>query len=187
ARWERARGRKLVQAASSAELALDDDLDEDTEAQPEPGAADGAAEPDDLRAAAARELGIEVHALLEVWDGVDAPDLSEATAEAAEMVRTFLQTPLSQRVRSARQAFRELPFLGPGSVGIVDLLLETEDGWLVVDYKTNAVSSESEARAAAEAYRGQAHAYVAAVRGALQTSNVRFEAWFLRGPWAVAL
>ncbi|MFT7626235.1 MAG: ATP-dependent helicase/nuclease subunit A, partial [Myxococcota bacterium] len=43
ARWERARGRKLVQAASSAELALDDDLDEDTEAQPEPGAADGAA------------------------------------------------------------------------------------------------------------------------------------------------
>ena len=130
----------------------------------------------------ARQLGIEVHALLEAWDDADMAGVS---AEAAALYTGFMRSPLAERVRAARSVHRELPFVGPGSVGVIDLLLETDQGWVVVDYKTNAVADEAAAQQAALAYRAQGRAYLNAVKSALGTDDVTFEAWFVRGPWAV--
>ena len=179
-RWNEARGEAAMHTASAAHVSRDpeaDDAPADEEASLAPVA--------DSREAAAA-LGIEVHRLLEVWDG-GQPNLIGASEEAADLVRGFLASPLAEQVRRARRVLRELPFLGAGVVGQIDLVLETESGWLVVDYKTSRVASPAAARAAADRFREQAALYTRVVREALGTEDVRFEAWFVRGPWAVAL
>ena len=95
-------------------------------------------------------------------------------------------------VEMAHILARELPVLlapeeeGEGPVGFVagaiDLLYrDPESGELVVaDYKSDAVSSPSEARRKADDYRGQGERYVRAVQQALELPRPpRFELWFL--------
>jgi ATP-dependent helicase/nuclease subunit A len=47
--------------------------------------------------------------------------------------------------------------------GYVDLLVDTPDGLVVVDYKTDAVDDDAAAQARAEHYRGQGAAYAIAL------------------------
>lgn len=129
-------------------------------------------------------LGTEVHALLDGWEGGPV-DLRAASPAAASLVRALVASPLAERVRTARQRHAELPFVRAAAddateIGAVDLLLETDAGWLIVDYKTNKVSSLAAARAVAEQYRGQATLYRRAVAEALGVP-VAVELWFLRG------
>jgi len=157
-----------------------------------PSAPAGEAEPDGVGAAPAvdpAQLGSEVHALLELWalSGWAVPETVAATPEARELVAHFLASPLANRVRTAAAVHPELPFVSDGRAGVIDLLLQTGEEWVVVDYKTNQVNSFGHARHVAQRYAGQADAYVRAVKAALGTDRVRFEAWFLRGPWAVPL
>ena len=160
--------------SASAEMAAAHDTDEDAAST--------------LRREAAIDLGVRVHALLEAWDGGPI----EATGDAGAIVAAFVASPLADRVRRARSVHRELPFVsaarpGAPAVGAIDLLIEEDQGWVVIDYKTNAVRSEAHAREVAEAYRPQAAVYVAAVKSALGLDRVGCELWFLRGPWAVEL
>ena len=71
--------------------------------------------------------------------------------------------------------------------GAIDLLIETEQGWIVVDYKTNRVRDENHATEVASAYQQQADIYTHAVQQALQTQAVSCELWFLRGPYVVTM
>jgi hypothetical protein len=108
-----------------------------------------------------------------------------AIRSAMEMIRGFGGTPLADRVRRAKCVHREVPFCvrladlpvrddQTGSVagitvgaaakagitveGTADLLLEEEDGWCVVDFKTDKVEANSVAERAAH-YRLQGACY----------------------------
>jgi ATP-dependent helicase/nuclease subunit A len=88
-----------------------------------------------------------------------ATDLDAAgKAEAARLVERLLGHPVVARARAARRRFVELPVLfrdetlegAPLVEGKIDLLFEEEDGWVVVDWKTDriptpAVRAEREA------------------------------------------
>ena len=68
-----------------------------------------------------------------------------------------------QRALASKRWWREAPVAGPVGDGIVegfiDLLFEEEDGFVVVDFKTDAVGSEEEAEQAMARYRLQGGAY----------------------------
>jgi ATP-dependent helicase/nuclease subunit A len=80
--------------------------------------------------------------------------LDRESAQALEdMMRTCLASELMERarnaIRSGRRVLRELPFmrsLDSSTIeeGKIDLLFEEEDGWILVDYKTDWVSKNSE-------------------------------------------
>ncbi len=140
-----------------------------------------------LAPAAARAAGIHTHRLLELIDLRDPPGdpvaavaeliargaLPAAAAQAIDLaaVGRFLASPTAARIRAARRIERELAFSvladgqgrphpSGGTVlqGKIDLLLEDEQGWLIVDFKTDHVAPHEVAEAA-KAYRGQIDAY----------------------------
>ncbi|MBQ9942323.1 MAG: UvrD-helicase domain-containing protein [Christensenellaceae bacterium] len=91
----------------------------------------------------------------------------------------FLQSDLAWRIRRAEQVYREVPFslladareLGISEVGgedvvvqgIIDLLFKEEDGWVIVDYKSNRARREDMGRLAKQ-YKVQLRLYERAVR-----------------------
>lgn len=74
--------------------------------------------------------------------------------EALATVRSVTESVIWRRARSASRFFVEVPFtrlLEPGAEGatlptilrgVIDLAFEEPDGWVIVDYKTDAVTSE---------------------------------------------
>jgi ATP-dependent helicase/nuclease subunit A len=122
---------------------------------------------------AAVRLGTAVHEAMEaLLDPVRTPPGSAAEAvaasafpldpaaraEAVRLVERLLAHPVVARARAARRRFVELPILfrddalegAPLVEGKIDLLFEEDDGWVVVDWKTDrlptpAVRAEREA------------------------------------------
>ncbi len=100
------------------------------------------------------DFGTAVHRVLELMDFSDpAPRLPELIkeacagmmpekhVEAAEIIKKFLASPLFERLKSAREVYKELPFIinqRHGRVeGVIDVLFKDSDGsWHVLDYKT---------------------------------------------------
>jgi len=99
----------------------------------------------------------------------------EAVRNAVKMTRDFYEEPLAERVRSAKSVRREVPFcvrLGglPSGVGetvqsgeitvegFADLLMEEDDGWRVVDFKTDKIEAGGVADRAAH-YKPQGACY----------------------------
>jgi len=75
---------------------------------------------------------------------------------------------------------------GPVIEGFVDLLVESDEGLIVVDYKTDAVGGDDEVDRAVERYRLQGATYALALERALGRPVVRCVFLFLRAP-AVAV
>jgi ATP-dependent helicase/nuclease subunit A len=113
-------------------------------------------------AGAGRDFGSLVHRLLEwlPFEDAAAPraqalaealapsfglDLPAATRAAAE-VRAVLGSPLIERARQASRVWRELPlWFADGAhlvEGVVDLVFEEEGQLVVVDYKTDAITTD---------------------------------------------
>jgi ATP-dependent helicase/nuclease subunit A len=139
----------------------------------------------------AMALGNEVHGLLELWIHKKM-DLTGAGSQAKSIVEGFLASDLVDRVWGAKQRFAEMPFImtpeqGEVAFGSIDLLMEEEGGWTVVDYKSNRVSTQQEAEEEALGYTLQGELYVKAVERALGISGVRCELWFVRGPFVVSM
>jgi ATP-dependent helicase/nuclease subunit A len=99
------------------------------------------------------------------------PELAPA---AVEVVRAVLASPLWARARAARRRLAEVPFQVPHKApgpdgselpgvlrGVIDLLFEEPDGWVLVDYKTDQVSGPALLAAAAR-YAAQVRLYAAA-------------------------
>ena len=72
----------------------------------------------------------------------------EANAVDANAVAQFFQTAIAKRLMKAKQVSRELPFTyafddsdGDYQIlqGIADCLFEEQDGWVLLDYKTDRV------------------------------------------------
>lgn len=162
-----------------------------------------------------RERGNAFHRVMQQIDltvPVTRPAIQEAIARAVaqdpererwlaacepEDVLRFLASPLGQAVRRASRVLREQPFFhritireGGGDEfvtvqGVMDLLAEGLDRWLLVDYKTDAVSADTVAEAAV-AYAAQLSVYVDAARAVIGPEKP-IEAWLYFVQPAVAV
>jgi len=140
---------------------------------------------DEVHEAAVR-LGTAVHEAMEaLLDPAHMPPASAAEAvatsalpldpaaraEAVRLVERLIDHPVVARARAARRRFVELPILfrddalenAPLVEGKIDLLFEEEDGWVVVDWKTDRLPTPA-VRAEREAlYAPQLASYARAV------------------------
>jgi ATP-dependent exoDNAse (exonuclease V) beta subunit len=139
--------------------------------------------PEDERFTGA-DVGVLVHAVLEVIDLKTPGDVQElarslartsglppeAVADAASLAERALATPTLRRAAAARSVLREAPFcVKDGTTyteGTIDLVFEDDDGIVVVDYKTDRIPDEGPA-ALGPLYAPQADAYAAAVAAVL--------------------
>jgi len=173
----------------------DAELDEQALDEDDEGAIGAAADPPRRQGRAGSAIGRAVHATLQVIDLADPsgpPDLDalvereceleaivDLAPQAAARVRAALA---SDAVRLAARSVhhRELYVAAPVGrrvvEGYVDLLVETPDGLVVVDYKTDSASSEAEIDAALARYEAQGAAYALAleVSTGLRVAEVRF-------------
>ncbi len=149
------------------------------------------------RGRGATRLGRAVHAAIQSlpWDAdealIDAFARAQAVAEAipdrssevADLVRRALQSDAAGRARSAERALREVPFALPrnGTIleGFVDLIIETESGIEIVDWKTDNVSKAEIAERLKE-YELQAGLYVLGIEEATQKTVRRVTYVFVR-------
>jgi len=70
---------------------------------------------------------------------------------------------------------------GPVIEGFIDLLIESSEGFTVVDYKTDAVHDDEQITQAMDRYRPQGATYALAVERALGRPVTRCVFLFLRG------
>ena len=132
------------------------------------------------RGRAGTNIGRAVHAALQVVDlrtGAGLDDIAQAQAaaegvpgranEIARLVRGALASPLVQRALDSKRYWRETPVAGPVGDGIVegfiDLLFEEEDGFVIVDFKTDDLKSIDNMEKAVSRYRLQGGAYALAL------------------------
>ena len=135
------------------------------------------------RGRAGTSIGRAVHAALQVVDlrtGRGLDDIAQAQAaaegvpdragEIARLVRGALESDLVQRALKSGRWWRETPVAGRVGGGIVDgfidLLFEEEDGFVVVDYKTDDLKSDAAIEEAMARYRLQGGAYALALNRA---------------------
>ena len=139
------------------------------------------------RGRAGTSIGRAVHAVLQTVDlktgaGLDniaraqaaAEGVPDRTAEIARLVRYALSSiPVKRAVESGRW-WREAPVTAPMERGVIegfiDLLFEEEDGFVIVDYKTDALRSGDEIEKAMQRYRLQAGGYALALNKAIGAS-----------------
>ncbi len=145
------------------------------------------------RGRAGTSIGRAVHAVLQVVDlktGDGLTDIASAQAaaeglpgradEIARLARRALDSPLVHRALESGRWWRETPVAGPVGDGIVegfiDLLFEEEDGYVVVDYKTDAVRTDEDIDRAMGRYRLQGGSYALALSKAtgLNVKEVSF-------------
>ena len=135
------------------------------------------------RGRAGTSIGRAVHAALQVVDlhtGSGLDDIAQAQAaaegvpgraeEIARLVRGALRSDLVQRALASGRWWRETPVAGTVGEGIVegfiDLLFEEEDGFVIADYKTDAIGDDEAIARAMARYRLQGGAYALALRRA---------------------
>ena len=150
------------------------------------------------RGRAGTAIGSAVHGVLQFLDLADptpesiaqladAQAWAEAVPEHVDTVRraveSALAAPIVAECRTAKH-WKELFIAAPvGEVtieGYIDLLVERDDGLIIVDYKTDAVRSEADVDAKLEQYGRQGAAYAAAVAVATGRPVIDVEFVFCR-------
>jgi ATP-dependent exoDNAse (exonuclease V) beta subunit len=154
------------------------------------------------RGRAGTSIGRAVHAVLQsvdlaTGDGLDATARAQALAEGipqreAEiraLVRSVLRSSTVRGAVTGGRYWREVPVAaivdGVTVEGFVDLLVETLEGLVVVDYKTDQVPTDDELDTAMNRYRAQGAAYALALERALGTRVARCVFVFARRRHAV--
>ncbi|MCY4529874.1 MAG: PD-(D/E)XK nuclease family protein, partial [Chloroflexi bacterium] len=156
------------------------------------------------RGRAGTSIGRAVHAVLQVVDlrsgsGVEDIAMAQASAEGVpgraddigRLARRALESPLVKRALESGRWWRETPVAGPVGDGIVegfiDLLFEEEDGFVIVDYKTDALGSDEEIERAMARYRLQGGGYALALSRATGVSVKEVSFLFLEPNRAVTV
>ena len=124
--------------------------------------------------------------------------LSDQQAEAVDVraLERFMDAPLAEEIRTAKQVLREYRFTllmdvkeyDPNAAGedqillqgVADCCFETAEGLTVVDFKTDRVFTEAETVQRAEDYRPQLEAYSLALERVLEKPVVRRVLYFLK-------
>jgi ATP-dependent helicase/nuclease subunit A len=185
--WIAARTETLARAARPASVSAtalahaDDDerLDDEPPADRSPW----------RRGRAGTAIGRAVHAVLQTvdlgtGDGLEttaraqalAEEVPDAEAEIAALARSVLGAPVVQAA-AGRRVWREVPVSatvdGELLEGFVDLLVETDDGLVVVDYKTDRAPADADLDAALARYTPQGAAYALAIETVIGTPVAR--------------
>ena len=168
----------------------------------------------------AAEKGTAVHAVMQYIDFRTPPTASAVAGEVEElaqrrlltaqqaaavdcaMVARFLSSPLAERIRQAKQVWREYRFTlltdaalyDPAAAGeelmlqgVVDCAFETAEGGLVVvDFKTDRITAEQQAQRA-KSYRPQLEAYALALGQVLEKEVTEKVLYFFHTNSAVKL
>ncbi|HEV3264109.1 MAG TPA: UvrD-helicase domain-containing protein [Acidimicrobiales bacterium] len=158
------------------------------------------------RGRAGTSIGRAVHAVLQTVDlasGAEVDRLAETqavvegidsrSAEITRLVRAALGSEIVTQAVSGGRYWREMYIGAPATdepdgpviEGIIDLLIETPDGYTVVDYKTDAVRDDEELARVMHRYRLQGATYSLAVERALGRPVSRCVFLFLRGATAI--
>ena len=190
----------IAQAASARNFTDDhDDWVDDSVSDDDEGLDDQQLPPQvHRRGRAGTAIGTAVHGVLQFLDltavdDADIDSLSDAQAWAESVpehietirasVRSALQAPIVASCSTARhwkELFVAAPVGGVTIEGYVDLLVETADGLVVVDYKTDSVRNVAEVDAKLERYSLQGAAYAAAVEAATGLTVVDVQFVFAR-------
>ena len=135
------------------------------------------------RGRAGTSIGRAVHAVLQTID-LESGALTRETADAqasaegipdrrkeiADLVDRARTNAVVMRALASGRYWREVPVatpIGDGALeGIIDLLFEEDDGFVIVDYKTDALSDD-QTEAAMQRYRLQGGAYALALQKAV--------------------
>ena len=150
------------------------------------------------RGRAGTSVGRAVHAVLQSIDlasgeGLEERSRVQAVAEGipgrdgdvARLARVAIDSGIVRRAVASGRVWREVPVatpVGDGSLhGFIDLLFEEDDGLVVVDYKTDAVSTEG-AQESVDRYRLQGGAYAYAV-GKATGKPVKEVVFLYLQPW----
>lgn len=195
-----------VARSVSAGGALDEALDEpdtDEEIDGEIDGEDGAPSvvPQRRQGRAGSAIGRAVHATLQIID-FDQPVELEAQVrrqceleaiddladQAIGLVRAALASDavrLAARSPHHRELYVAAPIGGRVVEGYVDLLIETPDGLVVVDYKTDSATTEAEIDAKLASYELQGAAYAAALEATTGLTVVGCRFVFCRPSGAV--
>ncbi len=131
------------------------------------------------RGRAGTAIGRAVHATLQLHDGdpatIDALAMQHAHLEAvpdaaetiAALVRSALQAPSVMAANAAARSWRELYVAAPvgdrAVEGYIDLLYESAEGLILIDYKTDTISGPVEADAKTDRYALQTATYALAL------------------------
>jgi ATP-dependent helicase/nuclease subunit A len=155
------------------------------------------------RGRAGTAIGRAVHAVLQAVDfdtgvGLESLAAEQAVAEGvvgrqgeiADLVQAALGSAIIAQAVGGARYWRELYVGapagegagGPVIEGFVDLLVESDEGLTVVDYKTDAVTGGDDVDRAVERYRLQGATYALALERALGRPVVRCVFLFLRAP-----
>jgi hypothetical protein len=193
----RAAGRATV-GATDIELPADPELDEEAEAGNDKHPRDLDLAPW-LKGRYGTSIGRAVHAVLQTvdlatGDGLRAAAAAQAAAESVigredeveRLARAALSAPVvreAARCRRWRETFVATPVGERTLEGYIDLLYRTDDGLVVVDYKTASSSADLDARVAG--YRAQGGAYAVAVEEATGERVARVVFVFLTPDGAV--
>jgi ATP-dependent helicase/nuclease subunit A len=154
------------------------------------------------RGRAGTSVGRAVHAVLQSIDlatgaGLDATARAQALgegipqreAEVRALARSVLQAPAVRGAVTSGRYWREVPVAalvdGVTVEGFVDLLIETLEGLVVVDYKTDQVPADTDLDTVMGRYRVQGAAYALALERALGTRVARCVFVFARRGRAV--
>lgn len=77
----------------------------------------------------------------------DEAEIRAAIHESRIMLERLRAHPLYAELDSAREAcHHEVPYFTSEGRGIIDLLYRTDDGWCIIDFKTDEVRSDDKAR-----------------------------------------
>ena len=140
------------------------------------------------RGRAGTSIGRAVHAVLQTIDlatgeGIEETSRAQAAAEGIPgrvddiigLSRVAVRSPVVKRAVESERYWREVPVgipIGDGSLqGFIDLLFETPEGLVIVDYKTDSVRADGVSAAAAR-YRPQAAGYALAIQRAIPDRTV---------------
>ena len=154
------------------------------------------------RGRAGTSVGRAVHAVLQTvdlatGDGLDATARAQALAEGIpqreaevrSLARSVLQSATVRGAVAGGRYWREVPVAavvdGVTVEGFVDLLIETLEGLVVVDYKTDLTPGDDELDAAMDRYRAQGAAYALSLEKALGSPVARCVFVFARRRQAV--
>ncbi len=99
----------------------------------------------------------------------DEDEIHTAIQESRRMLECLRAHPIFAEMDSAER-HHEVPYYLPEGRGVIDLLYRTEAGWVIIDFKTDEVRSDKEARAtiSQNGYDRQVARYAGAVAAQLR-------------------
>lgn len=97
-----------------------------------------------------------------------------AIDEAVELLRRFMEHPIRNEIEGAVERYHEVPYsrlVGDHTeTGYIDLMFRDDDGWQIIDFKTDTIFSEEHQAELVTEYADQMRRYADAIEALLRAS-----------------